>query len=107
MSYIKLDKKVKRQWLKALRGMGAKKYRQGHKQLRHAGRYCCLGVLVDVVAPETWTRDGQSNTRGGYPTNTFNEQVGLDDRAMKKLATMNDDEGDDYFQIADWIEENL
>ena len=50
----KLDPEIKAKWLEALR---SGKYEQGKGCLRdHEGKYCCLGVLADIVDPEGWGR---------------------------------------------------
>lgn len=45
----KLKAKYKKKWLKALR---SGKYEQGEGVLLYHGKYCCLGVLCDVVKDE-------------------------------------------------------
>lgn len=44
-----MDKKLARKWVDALR---SGKYKQGKAALFSDGKYCCLGVLAKVVAPE-------------------------------------------------------
>lgn len=43
---------LKRRWLVALR---SGRYKQGRQWLRADGKYCCLGVLCNVVAPRRWS----------------------------------------------------
>jgi hypothetical protein len=105
-----MDKQLKQKWIKALR---SGEYVQGTgKLVRDAGsydRFCCLGVLVDVLGGE-WTDerfdnyelnglsyDQESFIDGGY---------GIGKTDQKNLATMND-LGQSFIQIADWIEKNL
>lgn len=41
----KLTKVLKQEWLEALK---SGKYVQGKAQLKHKGKYCCLGVICDI-----------------------------------------------------------
>jgi hypothetical protein len=51
-AYVKMSPAYKQRWLDALR---SKKYRQGKEHAAHAeDRFCCLGVLCDVIAPKRW-----------------------------------------------------
>lgn len=43
----KMNPAIKKKWLAALR---SGKYKQGKRKLRHAGRFCCLGVLCNLHA---------------------------------------------------------
>lgn len=80
--YAKMDPKMKRRWIRALR---SGKYKQGHDRLRtEDNRFCCLGVVCDIVNPDGW--------RGGRHSGS---KVLLGKRLAKKLG------------IASWIEKNL
>jgi hypothetical protein len=49
---VKLPADIKEKWLEALR---SGRYQQGTKELRSlTNRFCCLGVLVDILMPENW-----------------------------------------------------
>lgn len=52
----KLKKKYKKRWLKALR---SGKYEQGDGTLLYNNKYCCLGVLCDVVSSEMQDKTGE------------------------------------------------
>lgn len=100
---------VKARWLAALRSGD---YDQGQCRLRDEDdRFCCLGVLCDVVDPDGWDDFGPPDVshRGQTltPGKPFSEDVGLGYFERDTLITMNDDLGYDFCQIADWIEENL
>jgi hypothetical protein len=55
-----VDQDVKKQWVEALR---RGKYEQGHEQLRRDGRFCCLGILCEIIDPEGWE---ESKSIPGY-----------------------------------------
>lgn len=116
---------IKRKWLEALR---SGKYKQGQKRLRGLdNRYCCLGVLCDVVNPDDWVKDGNevaySNVVGAYRPNVeYMEDLGADmtwgkyplpskvdsSRGLAGiLIALNDDMDWPFERIADWIEENV
>ena len=123
-----MDSKTKKEWLKALR---SGEYKQGDGALRkevacHIAeepdteeRFCCLGVLCDLVEPNQWRRlnnewvNGVSSDDGGMPRKDLLEELGLDrniNRSGRKnstiaehLAHMNDG-GKTFKEIANWIE---
>ena len=114
-----MDKKLKKQWVKALR---SKKYKQATGQLRvKEGKndysYCCLGVLCDItktnwhnpfmedgekeplhkfeaLPPRLVKRFGLKNGAGELPNST------------NSLAELNDG-GKSFKEIADIIEKEL
>jgi len=113
-----MNKEMKKKWLKALRSGD---YDQGTSFLcavdnrgTRCARYCCLGVLQELVSGEdAWTDVyGSGFLRIGYegftsmPDSGTLKTVGLDYLQARKLATMND-KGKSFEEIADWIEENL
>ncbi len=49
-----MDTTIKAEWLAALR---SGKYQQTKGSLRNGNRFCCLGVLCDVVNPKNWRDD--------------------------------------------------
>lgn len=85
MSEIKENRK---KWVEALR---SGKYTQGTHALRWVSddSMCCLGVLCDVVAPDSWVKgdeSGQSQYWGhiysittGVPQSLLTNKVGLTD----------------------------
>jgi hypothetical protein len=93
----------KRKWLKALR---SGKYEQAKGSLKKDGGYCCLGVLRDVINP---------NSRAGdeYLCKTHSLLVGLPHEGSSNevgtqydLAAMND-AGKSFKEIANYIEKRL
>jgi len=107
---MKLDKKVKHKWLKALR---SGKYEQGQgalcrkeevwdsKRSRYKmnKKYCCLGVACAIGITQPAREDGTRS--GGYVSNRF-----LTSETQKDLANMNDN-GVSFKKIAQWISKNL
>lgn len=99
-------------------GLRSKKYPQGRGFLNRNGRFCCLGVLCEVLINSGVDEIDKSRT--GAPEETFaydGEDTGLsifirtktglgwDDEDV--LITMNDNDGKSFEEIADYIEENL
>jgi hypothetical protein len=109
---MKLDKKIKHKWLKALR---SGKYEQGTGTLKSVAydgtaTYCCLGVLCDVVNPRGWTDGCHTFGCSGELSLDFQEKIGMTGAAMRKLIVMNDggdDVGADFKEIASYISRNL
>lgn len=107
-----MNKAIKRKWVKALRsGL----YKQGSGKLRSERdegdvRYCCLGVLCDILGVENFT--GMS-----VPYQKALDEIGLDydeheqindnaTHAANKLANFND-RGRSFNWIASYIERYL
>lgn len=118
-----MDKKTKKQWVTALR---SGEYEQGKSWLRRENngteRFCCLGVLCDLVEPGQWRNtDGMGSWRNGcgldadasMPRPSVQERFGLDKNLERKatesvadaLARMND-AGKSFAEIANWIEKH-
>lgn len=108
---------LKQQWLEALRGQ---KYKQGQGHLQNRyGRFCCLGVLCDVVNPEAWFRrpsgasswitkeDGEEYESDGELLSHHLRQFGLTQRQMSTLIHMNDGDMASFDEIAHWVEDHL
>lgn len=102
MAALDMDPVIRDLWTAALRSGD---YRQGRKLLRHAGRYCCLGVLTDLAlkadAIPEWpagelllTMDVQRWARLRGPNPFLGES---------RAATLND-EGMSFADIADLID---
>lgn len=110
-----MKKDIKDKWVAALR---SGKYEQGKFALRnHDNKFCCLGVLCDIIDNNKWkTFEKPNSAKGNYPytyngyTGVLNsiimEEIKMKDEDQEKLAIMNDD-GKSFAEIADWIEENL
>lgn len=117
-----MDADLKRTWLEALR---SGKFRQGTWALKKLAGWdnepyhCCLGVLCEAAG----LKEGELGAVKGFKTfwdpaepNTpcstglppaFRVRAGLDAMDEINLVRMNDQEGRDFGQIAEWIEKNL
>lgn len=115
-----MDPALKALWIQELR---SGEYQQGEGRLRYldAGgieRFCCLGVLCNIVQPSKWDKPEDHSGVGGYitliahnnagdmPSSVVYERSGLPEAAGVELSRMNDD-GMSFETIADWIEVNL
>lgn len=105
-----MDQEIKAKWLEALRGG---QFRQATGILRSRDdKYCCLGVLCQIVEPERWGQfpDGgwrHGEVRSGMPDIDVTEKAGINDHEeIGVLANMNDD-GASFAVIADYIEKTL
>lgn len=102
-----MDRKIRDKWVEALR---SGEYKQGQNALRtNDNKFCCLGVLCDVVDANCWT------TRGGVyyyglqrytlPRQLMETlQLSIPQEAM--IIELNDT-GHTFEEIADYIEERL
>lgn len=117
-----MDAKLKRKWVKALRGG---EYQRGKNRLvADAGEhFCCLGVLADIQGCR-WLENGHGELHpimprakeifsagaDGDPADGEYLQPrragGLDIKVQMRLARMND-KGASFNRIADYIEQNL
>lgn len=110
-----MNPELKAKWIAALR---SGEYKQGKSALVDSeNNYCCLGVLCAVAE---LTKNGCSFTYNetrftSYaPEWLFDERIprepgnGVEPgRAQGFLILMNDTKDYSFWQIADWIEENL
>lgn len=104
-----MDQALKARWVAALR---SGEYEQGHMRLRKGDRFCCLGVLADLVNPHGWFGEGERcwwkpGTAGLAPHATDVPAALVPYAAQGVLAALNDRAGLSFSAIADWIEENL
>lgn len=107
-----MDPKLKAKWIEALR---SGKYKQGKGNLCHKGYYCCLGVLCELLKNRPkfikYVNPYMKNVSyGGLFAELSVDQceiIGINYNSTRKLITMNDDIGNSFEEIADWIEENL
>lgn len=106
-----MNQEIKQEWVAALR---SGKYQQGQGLLRTKdNRFCCLGVLCDVVKPRLnadWEQSGSYITfMGGIvglPTEVV-DFVNLSWPQTDILIRMNDANGKVFAEIADYIEKEL
>lgn len=101
-----MNAEIKAKWIAALR---SGQYTQAHYSLRNYTSHCCLGVLLDVAAPDLWAHAGGpfhqwSDDEGGL---IEPEQVRLSLADQKALARLNDCERRSFAEIADFIEKSL
>lgn len=112
MMYHSLTPEMKDKWMGALRGG---KYKHGINRLRsNKDKFCCLGVLCDVIDDTKWidTSDTLSNnclSENWFHGNSKNE---IDIRILhgniqSHLISLNDKNRKSFNDIADWIEENI
>jgi len=116
-----MDQHTKREWIAALLSGD---YQQGVGFLQNGGKFCCLGVLAEVLGTERSIRpdregvcyrcgDGagdQDEWRNTIPGDQFG---GLNDIVISDLCAMNDGVADyagnaqTFEEIADWIDGNV
>ncbi len=89
-----MNKELAMKWCAALR---SGKYKQGKKKLKHAGRYCCLGVLSEIEGTKILARDET------YNGDSLKTGVGVFNNGGRCLAKINDS-GITFPEIADIIE---
>jgi hypothetical protein len=105
----KLPEKVKTKWLEALR---SGKYTQTTEILQDDCGYCCLGVLCKVAAEEgvdLGTCDNGILNGAELSIDQYDiyEWSGLNNYTEKRLMRLNDEKGQSFDDIADFIEEYL
>jgi len=102
-----MNKKWKAKWLTALRG---KRYKQGQFLLytKSSNKYCCLGVLCRIAKiPSVITENGVFyGERSDLLDDKLLGKFGLTMYEQRTLAG-NNDTGDPFKDIADYIEHNL
>jgi hypothetical protein len=125
---MKMDPKLKARWVKALR---SGRYKQARNTLKttvieqdewelDGPRYCCLGVLCNIINPKGWEDLGGTCQEWTPPakvgsedscTSELSEAVrrfaGLSSSHHQKLMRMNDLDHSTFREIADWIEAKL
>lgn len=110
-----MKREVRDRWVAALR---SGEYAQGRYGLCDSqGRYCCLGVLNDVMGNKYISEGGGSRSYLDsnlvapiYYSGTnviWLEKQGLGAEDIPVLIKMNDVDGASFSEIADWIEENM
>lgn len=103
-----IDQTTKDKWLAALRS-GDYKQTKGKLSTTHGKRFCCLGVLADIIAPDDWKQspDGKEQARqwrgryGQLPHDV------IDDGTQCALIHQNDQLREPFASIADWVEQNV
>lgn len=106
-----MDENIKKDWVAALR---SGRYEQGYGRLCDDHRFCCLGVLYEVLNKEGHLSIERSHIgtkvlydgNMSYPYNLINYNI-IKESDVDKLVTMNDSRVCSFKEIADWIEEKL
>ncbi len=107
-----MNKEIKEKWVGALR---SHTYKQGKNVLRDGdNKFCCLGVLCDVVDPAQW-RKTKHYSREDFSYYgeictlplTISKEYGISRDLVNQLIGLNDFEHASFEEIADYIEENL
>lgn len=102
---------LKKRWVEALR---SGKYKQGKGKLCVDGKFCCLGVLLDVMGKQ-WTASPGSfdnakkmsgTTSSNYLDDDLLREAGLSGGWQMRLASLNDNDRD-FLSIAAIIEADL
>jgi len=93
-----LTKKLKQKWIEALRSGN---YTQGQGFLCNDNKYCCLGVLAKIAGLSSESSYLLINEKDVSYIN------GLPLDKQHKLADMNDNQGKNFKDIANFIEENI
>ena len=108
--------KLQKKWLEALRSGG---HERGKTYLKSEdNRFCCLGVLCDIVDNKAWVWDEPSYEWKGHTgalPESIRAEVGLTDAGEFKtpiegnysLASLNDSGNYSFAEIADIIEEKF
>lgn len=111
-----MDAELKKKWVEALR---SGKYVQGNGTLCHGGKYCCLGVLVDIL-PAKLKNKYRVRESHGFMVNTYDRdcdmvqtihpalrnEIGLKSEVHNHLYLMNDIGRKSFSEIADYIEKH-
>ena len=95
-----MEKELRDRWVAALR---SGEYKQGKSALRRDGKYCCLGVLREIIHPGC---HASKWNKGQYLSTVALRSVRFGERIQITLGEMND-HGSTFSEIADYIEANL
>ncbi len=111
-----MKKAIATKWVAALR---SGKYKKGRDALRPTkSKYCCLGVLCDILDPKGWTQDLGEEFSHGKDCNNLPEKLRTKagmrsiDGAFStvtgshSLEKLNDNTNTSFKKIADLIEKN-
>ena len=100
-----MKKDIRDHWVQALRSGD---YKQSQWKLRDGDTFCCLGVLCDLGnGGGSW--DGNEYLLGGETNDTvlpgpILKHCGLTENDTDALMALNDEDGQDFNQIANYIE---
>lgn len=118
-----MNKEYKQPWIDALRSGN---FKQGRNKLESQGKYCCLGVLCEVMQIPKIEKDEEALVSVGvkkakpyseyeYEGDKFKEyfpeglrnKVSLSCEDMDYLVEMNDESKCSFEHIAEYIEDNF
>jgi hypothetical protein len=100
-------KDMRDKWIIALE---SNDYEQGQKWLRTDNKFCCLGVLCNIIDPNKWDFDRGFFNYSGWETaipDNLLEQLEISLVQQNELIELNDKKGSNFKEIAQWIKENL
>ena len=114
-----MNPEIKAKWIEALR---SGKYEQGQGKLNKNGKFCCLGVLCEVMnygkLPSTYSgansykKENDTYESENHLTEGMRLELGIDSSQEHTLILMNDgkrrvENKKSFNEIADWVEKNL
>lgn len=103
-----MNAELKTRWIEALR---SGEFKQGQKQLFDPtyDTYCCLGVLCKIdnlpYANSMFEYNGKKLSLN--LSNDYRNKIDMKTWDENRLIIMNDDDGQSFLAIANWIEANL
>ena len=122
-THLKIQKpEIKEAWLKALRSGEYEQCRKFWRSRSGAPTYCCLGLLLSINETEITDASARKLSASLLGSeilhedqnwiNRSSEEIKEDEQndsysVMQKLINMNDNEGKNFTEIADWVEKNL
>lgn len=112
-----MKKELKSAWINALRNRGRE---QGRMNLLKDGKYCCVGILCEVVGygkQDVLNIDGSvkfvacvNNQVYGMAAllpPSVRQNLSLPEKVLNTCYEMNDSKKMSFAEIADWLETNL
>ncbi len=81
---MKMLPEIRARWATAL-----PQYAQTSGALRRHDKFCCLGVLCEIVRPDLWNGD-EHDTHGGLPSPAITKLIRSDEFELTAFAGMND-----------------
>lgn len=96
---MKMNPELKAKWIEALL---SGKYRQATGRLKSGDAFCCLGVLREIIDPNS----NKTAADKEVLCRQHQDEAKLTMDQQDKLSAMND-RGNTFYDIADWIEANL
>lgn len=94
-------------WVQALR---SGEFEQGQQNLKYGGKFCCLGVLIELARRDggrEWeVENGYHGINGDFChlPDSIIRFIGMEDAEESNLVSKNDNERRDFQYIANYIE---